>query len=322
MLVSISRLTAIAFAGCLLSFGEAHAAPQKVGVPECDYYLASYQSCVMTRAPQAARQALTRSMNSIRDKWRQLAQTPAGRRELATDCTKAMEMAKRTMAAYQCSFPSLPQKADRVGVIECDLYLGSFSKCVSTRIPQAARATMLGSLTSVRKAWKQAASTEAGRKALAAACIKANEAAQKAMSAYQCSWPRLTARANAPATASTPKSSTGPKASSSLPRAFSSKKRTDRIAADAVRFIERIGEIASKQQHDCDKMGEQLYALISSNKKLVQAMKTMKGLPKTENKRYKHMYKSRLQAATKNMMAGMLKCATNQRVKEAMRMMR
>ena len=60
--------------------------------------------------------------------------------------------------------------------------------CVEEKVPEAARAQMKDAFEKTKEAWKQAASTDEGKKALAQACTQAMDAAQKAMEQFGCSW--------------------------------------------------------------------------------------------------------------------------------------
>jgi hypothetical protein len=79
--------------------------------------------------------------------------------------------------------------AHRIGVFECDRYLEALTRCVSTRMPASARGVMIKALGTVRRAWKKAASTAAGRKTIAKGCKAALAASRREMAAFQCTWP-------------------------------------------------------------------------------------------------------------------------------------
>jgi hypothetical protein len=74
------------------------------------------------------------------------------------------------------------------GVPECDSYMKKYMDCLDSKAPAAVKDTMKTALTQQKEAWKQAASTAEGKKALADACKQAEEATKQAMSAYGCSW--------------------------------------------------------------------------------------------------------------------------------------
>jgi hypothetical protein len=77
---------------------------------------------------------------------------------------------------------------DKIGVPECDDYIAKYEACVNSKVPEAMRATVKGSMETARKMWKDAAATPQGRAGLAQACKQALETAKTAMNSYGCSW--------------------------------------------------------------------------------------------------------------------------------------
>jgi hypothetical protein len=75
-----------------------------------------------------------------------------------------------------------------VGVPECDEYLAKYEKCVSEKVPEAARPQLKQSVETMRSSWKQAASNPAAKAGLAQGCKQALETAKTAMGAYGCAW--------------------------------------------------------------------------------------------------------------------------------------
>jgi len=82
--------------------------------------------------------------------------------------------------------PAAVASADSVGIPECDDYLSRYAACVSSKVPEAARAGLQQSLAQMRTAWKAAAATEAGKQGLAQACIQAHDGAKAMMQQYGC----------------------------------------------------------------------------------------------------------------------------------------
>jgi hypothetical protein len=76
----------------------------KIGVPECDDYLAKYEACVNGKVPEMARAQFNSAMKTTRDAWRQAASTPQGKAGLAAACKQAAEQAKTSMKPYGCDF--------------------------------------------------------------------------------------------------------------------------------------------------------------------------------------------------------------------------
>ena len=74
------------------------------------------------------------------------------------------------------------------GVPECDQYFKKYLACIDSKVPESARAQVRQGLDQSRAAWRQAASTPAGKAALAQGCTQATQMAQQAMKAYGCQW--------------------------------------------------------------------------------------------------------------------------------------
>ena len=76
----------------------------KVGVPECDDFIAKYEACVSGKVPEMARGAFNSTLKTWRDSWRKAAATPEGKAGLATACKQAADQAKTSMKPYGCDF--------------------------------------------------------------------------------------------------------------------------------------------------------------------------------------------------------------------------
>lgn len=77
---------------------------------------------------------------------------------------------------------------DKIGVPECDQYLTAYDACVSSKVPEAARAQYKSSLDQVRASWRKLADNPATKGTLAAACKQATETARTAMKSYGCTF--------------------------------------------------------------------------------------------------------------------------------------
>jgi hypothetical protein len=75
-----------------------------VGVPECDSFITSYENCVTTRVPEAARPQFQTAVNTWRTEWKRLAENPQTRAGLVTACKQQLETARTQMKAYNCTF--------------------------------------------------------------------------------------------------------------------------------------------------------------------------------------------------------------------------
>ena len=74
------------------------------------------------------------------------------------------------------------------GVPECDNYMRKYLACIDSKVPETARPMLKQALDQSKAAWKQAASTPAGKAGLAAGCTQAEATAKQSMAAYGCEW--------------------------------------------------------------------------------------------------------------------------------------
>lgn len=76
----------------------------KVGVAECDEYLAKYEACVKTKVPEPGRSAMQSSINELRKSWINIAVNPETRPNLARDCKQNQETTKQNLSSYACAW--------------------------------------------------------------------------------------------------------------------------------------------------------------------------------------------------------------------------
>ena len=77
---------------------------EKIGIAECDDFLAKYEDCVNKNVPEAQRAQVQSSMKQWRDSWRQLAKNEMTKGTLTAACKQAAESAKTSMKSYNCTF--------------------------------------------------------------------------------------------------------------------------------------------------------------------------------------------------------------------------
>ena len=82
----------------------ATASGDKIGVPECDDFIAKYEACVNSKVPETARSMVKANLDAMRTAWKQAAANPQGKAALATGCKTALEQAKTQYSAYGCSW--------------------------------------------------------------------------------------------------------------------------------------------------------------------------------------------------------------------------
>jgi hypothetical protein len=77
---------------------------EKIGVAECDEFIAAYDACVSGKVPEAARAQYKTAIEQWRSSWSKLAANPATRGTLAAACKQAAEQARTQMKSYNCTF--------------------------------------------------------------------------------------------------------------------------------------------------------------------------------------------------------------------------
>ena len=85
--------------------------------------------------------------------------------------------------------------AEKIGVEECDTFLTEYDNCVSTKVPEQARAQYKNMLSQWRSSWKKAADNPTTRGTLAGICKNAMETSRaqykQAIANWRTSWKKL-----------------------------------------------------------------------------------------------------------------------------------
>ena len=84
--------------------GSSTTAGDKIGIPECDDYIAKYEACVRGKMPEAARASSESALKTARDNWKKAAENPQSRGALAAACKQASDGAAASMKAYGCTW--------------------------------------------------------------------------------------------------------------------------------------------------------------------------------------------------------------------------
>jgi hypothetical protein len=79
-------------------------AGDKIGVPECDDFLAKYDTCVSSKVPEMARAQYKAAIDQWRSSWKKLADDPATRGTLAASCKLAADQQAAALKPYGCSW--------------------------------------------------------------------------------------------------------------------------------------------------------------------------------------------------------------------------
>ncbi len=77
---------------------------EKIGIAECDDFIAKYDACVSKNVPADKRGDYENMLKQWRDSWRELAKNSMTKGTLAAACKQAAEQAKTSMKSYNCTF--------------------------------------------------------------------------------------------------------------------------------------------------------------------------------------------------------------------------
>jgi hypothetical protein len=73
----------------------------KIGVPECDDFIAKYEACT-DKVPEAGRAQYKDALAQWRKSWKQLAANPTTKGTLAAACRQAADSSAASWKAYGC----------------------------------------------------------------------------------------------------------------------------------------------------------------------------------------------------------------------------
>ncbi|HJT26612.1 MAG TPA: hypothetical protein VJ784_04305 [Pyrinomonadaceae bacterium] len=77
---------------------------EKVGIAECDNFIAAYETCVNSKVEEAARANVRASVTRLRTDWKKMADDPQMRATLAAHCKAQRETTMATMKSYNCTW--------------------------------------------------------------------------------------------------------------------------------------------------------------------------------------------------------------------------
>src|SRR5258705_1974190 len=80
------------------------ASAAKIGVPECDEFIANYDACISSKVPEVARAQYKTAIEQWRTSWKKLADNPQTKSTLAAACKQSAEQARASMKTYNCTF--------------------------------------------------------------------------------------------------------------------------------------------------------------------------------------------------------------------------
>ena len=77
---------------------------EKIGVAECDDFIAKYEACVTGKVPAAQQAAFKSSIEQWRSSWKKLADNAATKGTLVSVCKTTMDTAKTSLASFNCTW--------------------------------------------------------------------------------------------------------------------------------------------------------------------------------------------------------------------------
>jgi hypothetical protein len=76
----------------------------KIGVPECDDFIAKYESCVNAKVPEIARAQYQSAVKQWKESWKKLAENPQTKGSLTAACKQAAEQQAAALKSFGCTF--------------------------------------------------------------------------------------------------------------------------------------------------------------------------------------------------------------------------
>ena len=77
---------------------------EKIGVPDCDDFIAKYDACVSGKVPESARAQYKTAIATWRESWKKAAANPTTKAALASQCKQIAEQQKTALKMYGCEF--------------------------------------------------------------------------------------------------------------------------------------------------------------------------------------------------------------------------
>lgn len=79
-------------------------AGDKIGVPECDDFIAKYEACVNGKVPEIARVQYQSALKQWKDSWKKQAENRQTRSALAAACRQAADTQSAALKSFGCTF--------------------------------------------------------------------------------------------------------------------------------------------------------------------------------------------------------------------------
>ena len=97
-------------------------------------------------------------------------------------------MVRGSLVAIALMLVSTGLAAQTVGIAACDDFLKKYEACVTSKVPDAQRATFQSQLDQIRKAWTDAAKNASTKATLDSGCKQTGDQMKAAMSSFGCTF--------------------------------------------------------------------------------------------------------------------------------------
>ena len=81
-----------------------------------------------------------------------------------------------------------PARAQSTGIVACDDFLTKYDTCVTSKLPEAQRATYKAQLDQTRKAWLDMAKNPSAKSTMEQSCKQTSDAMKASLQSFGCSF--------------------------------------------------------------------------------------------------------------------------------------
>ena len=85
------------------STGATAGSSEKIGIPECDDFIAKYNACISDHVPAAKKAEYKENIDAFARTWKQL-MANSDKSTVAAACKRHSEMARENMKSFGCEF--------------------------------------------------------------------------------------------------------------------------------------------------------------------------------------------------------------------------
>ena len=102
-LVSKSNNNSKPAKGSSNSAGATAGSSEKIGIPECDDFIAKYNACISDHVPEAKKAEYKENIDAFARTWKQL-MANSDKSTVAAACKRHSDMARENMKSFGCEF--------------------------------------------------------------------------------------------------------------------------------------------------------------------------------------------------------------------------